>query len=142
MWLPETLRPNTARIVPSDPAWGPPVGIRLRVSSFGDHLFAAVNPRVFRQVVIRNNVVRNMDGLAEPLAFNTGINLGYCENALVEDDVIDLPASNLIAASECTNLRFFNNRNPAGQLIQGVVGTTKQEELTTLIEDAAILAML
>lgn len=133
---------NIIDLVPSDMTWGRPAGIVSRVDEFWDDGFVPLDPRVFRQLVIRNNVVRNMDGLPEPLALNTGISVNYCENALIEDNVIDLPGAKPIVAANCTNLRFFNNRNSAGQLIQGVVGTTKQNELTTFIEDAAILARL
>jgi hypothetical protein len=142
MALPDIHSLDAVRTVPSDMAWGTPTGIKSRVDGFGDPDFAPIDPRLFRQLVIRNNVVRIMDGLPEPLALNTGISVSYCENALIEDNVIDLPKANPIVAANCTNLRFFNNRTPAGQLIQGVVGTTKQDELTTFIEDAAVLAIL
>jgi hypothetical protein len=94
------------------------------------------------QFVIRNNVIRNMDGLGESPARNGGIVFSYCEDALVENNVIDLPLPNPIWFIASTNVRFFNNRNSAGKLIQGVLGTAKQDELTTLIEDAAILSFL
>ena len=87
-------------------------------------------------------VATRAGGLPEKPARNRGIQLGYCENALVEHNVIDLPLANPIQFANCTTVRFFNNRSSAGQLIQGVSGTAKQDELTTLIEDAAILSFL
>ena len=106
--------------------------------------------RVFRRVVVRNNVIRFVDGLTEDLTFSLGIELYYCEGALVEDNVVDLPNAYPIRHHFCTTLSYFNNTNSAGQLIQGAVeepagsGVTpvKQDELTTRVEDASILSIL
>jgi hypothetical protein len=87
-------------------------------------------------------VIRNMDGLPESPARNGGIAFTYCENALVENNVVDLPLANPIWFGNSTKVRFFNNRNSTGQLIQGTVGGVKQDELTTLIEEATVLAFL
>ncbi len=68
---------------------------------------------------------------------------------LLEHNVIEATILTPIAWVKCSNLRVFNNRTPAGQLIpvQGVVmlsdfSTVKRDDLSKVIEDAAILAML
>jgi hypothetical protein len=133
---------NVIDLIPSYMDWGPPRAILCVVYSFGIPEFAGIDPRVYRQLVIRNNVIRNMDGLPESPARNGGIAFTYCENALVENNVVDLPLANPIWFGNSTKVRFFNNRNSTGQLIQGTVGGVKQDELTTLIEDASVLAFL
>ena len=138
-WLIEN---NLIELLPNKMGWGLRYGILMRIYEFGDSEFEPLDPRVFRQLVIRNNMIRNADGLPDSDGLNTGISLGYCENPLVEHNIIDLEIGDPIVASACTNLRFFNNRNSAGQLVQGVVGTTRQDELTAFIEDVAIRAML
>jgi hypothetical protein len=66
--------------------------------------------------------------------------------ALVEYNVVDVPGTDPLRHRDSTTVKYFNNRSPAGLLIQGelrpVSGTsTRQDELTTLIEDAAILSI-
>jgi hypothetical protein len=133
---------NVIDLIPSYMDWGPPRAILCVVYSFGISGFAGIDPRVYRQLVIRNNVIRNMDGLPESPARNGGIAFTYCENALVENNVVDLPLADPIWFGNSTKVRFFNNRNSTGQLIQGTVGGVKQDELTTLIEEATVLAFL
>jgi hypothetical protein len=133
---------NVIDLIPSYMDWGPPRAILCVVYRFGISGFADIDPWVYRQLVIRNNVIRNMDGLPESPARNGGIAFTYCENALVENNVVDLPLANPIWFGNSTKVRFFNNRDSTGQLIQGTVGGVKQDELTTLIEDASVLAFL
>ena len=105
---------------------------------------------IFRRVIVRNNVIRFVDGLTEDFVASLGIELYYCEDAIVENNVVDLQKAYPIRHHYCTAVRYFNNRNSAGQLIQGTVeeppgsGVTpvKLDELTTRIEDAAILGFV
>jgi hypothetical protein len=103
--------------------------------------------RVFRRVVIRNNVIRYVDNLTEQTVRNVAIELSYCEDALVENNVVDLAIADPIRHSDSNSVKYFNNTNPAGQLIQGALVpptgvAVKQDELTTFIEDAATLCLL
>jgi hypothetical protein len=73
--------------------------------------------------------------------------LSYCEAGLVEDNMVDLAIADPIRHSNCTTVKYFNNTNSAGQLIRGLLvpptgPSVKQDELTTSIEDAAILCIL
>jgi hypothetical protein len=94
-------------------------------------------------VVIRNNVIRHVDGASEPQA--VGIAVSGCGELIVEENVVDLSHPTPIRYSFCGKVRFFNNRTSAGTLIQGVDVTNSQNpqkasELTTDIEDAELLA--
>ena len=123
--------------------------IRLFANTFRSVDTSYLPFRIFRRVVIRNNVIRFVDGLTEDIASSFGIDLYYCEDALVEDNVVDLANAYPIRHHSCRTMRYFNNQNSAGQLIQGGLeeppgsGVTpiRQDELTTLVEDAAILSI-
>ncbi len=130
---------NIIELIPHFNNWGPPKGIGFS-GAFEFGTFSSF--RIWRRAVIRNNVIRYVDSLTEGTAYNQGINFNACEDVLVENNVIDLLSSSPIGYGGCTSVRCFNNRDPSGKLIQGVVGTAKQDELTTFIEDAAILSIL
>jgi hypothetical protein len=135
---------NVIELVPTYMSWGAPVAIALHAAIKHEKLVTLSAARVFRQLVVRNNVIRNMDGLPDSVAVSRaqGISVILAENALIESNVIDVPQANPIAFSKCTNVRFFNNRNSTGGLIPGVTGSAKQDELSTVIEDAALLAFI
>lgn len=105
---------------------------------------------IYRNVIIRRNVIRFVDGLTEGVAKALGIQLNFCQTALVEQNVIDLPNPTSIRIdnvwSVASNVRLFNNTNSSGNLIQGVVGPNPSPapmtELVTDVSDALILAML
>jgi hypothetical protein len=129
---------NVIDLIPSFMNWGAPTALAL----------VAVPPvdmtpfRVFRRLQVRNNVIRNTDNLSEPVVRNLGIVLGYCEHALIEQNVIDLQIANPIRYSNSTLVRCFNNRDSTGKLIQGYSGSAVQDELTTFIEDAATICLV
>jgi len=131
---------NVIELIPHFNNYGPPRGIGLSAAFIVDPAFGTFP--VFRRVVIRNNTIRYVDNLTEVTPYNLGINFGSCEDVLVENNVIDLLSPNPLAYGGCTSVRCFNNRDSSGKLIQGSIGAVKQDELTTFIEDAAILAML
>jgi len=136
---------NVIELIASYMDWGSPVGIDLIAAPASD--FVAIGARVFRQLVIRNNVIRYMDNLTESIVRNLAINLSYCEDALVENNVVDLAIADPIRHSNSTTAKYFNNTNSAGQLIQGVLlpsggASIKQDELTTFIEDAATICIV
>jgi hypothetical protein len=134
---------NVIELIPSFMGWGSPVGI----DQIADPQLDMAAFRVFRQLVIRNNVIRYVDNLTESTVLNLAIQLSSCEDALVEDNVVDLAIADPIRHSSSTTVKYFNNTNSAGQLIQGVLvasggGSVKQDELTTFIQDAAILSIV
>jgi len=65
-----------------------------------------------------------------------------------ENNIVDLAGEHLIVHLLCTNVKYFNNTDSAGKLIQGEnlhkPGDIfiKQDELATIIEDAELLSML
>ena len=100
---------------------------------------------------IRNNRVRYLAGPSgSPVGSypdDTAFYIQYTENLLNEDNSVDLPGvTNPILHQYCKSVRYFNNSTPGGQLIQGELGSpgsaTKQQELTTLVDDAFVLSML
>jgi hypothetical protein len=105
--------------------------------------------RIFRGVVMRNNIIRFVDTVTQGAGSEQGISLNGCENVLLEHNVIDATIQTLIGWVNCTNLRASNNRTSAGQLIpvQGVMmladfTSVKRDDLSKVIEDAAILSVL
>jgi hypothetical protein len=68
----------------------------------------------------------------------------FCQDAIIEDNVIDLASLIPIQYYKCDAVSYFNNATPAGALIQGVdlsqVGSPKKSELTTDVEDAGLMA--
>jgi len=98
-------------------------------------------PYVYGQVVIRNNNVRYVD--STPGSFNGyGIDVAGINALLVSDNVIEVTPSNPIRNTRCGSAKYFNDRTPAGALIQGWNGSKKYDELETDAEDALILGML
>ena len=142
---------NVIELMPAFNNWGPPCGIAF-AGAPQDPLFNSIPGapvRVFRRAVIRNNIIRFVETVTQGAGSERGISLNGCENVLLEHNVSDATILTPIAWVNCSNLRVFNNRSPAGQLIpvQGVVmltdfSTVKRDDLSKVIEDAAILAML
>ena|SRR5436190_16725884 len=136
---------NVIELIPSFMAYGSPVGILLAASP--PAAFVGIGARVFRRVVIRNNLIRYVDNLTEQTVRNVAIDLSYCEDALVESNIVDLAIAEPIRHSNSNSVRYFQNTNPSGQLIQGrfvppAGPSMKQDELTTFVEDAATLCIL
>jgi len=62
----------------------------------------------------------------------------------VQNNVLEIAPSNPIQDFRCGTVKYFNNKTPAGALIQGVNGlaNTKYGELETDAEDAFVVAFL
>ena len=91
--------------------------------------------------------IRYADNSSGTTLNNDAIDVSSCEDALMEDNVIDLPIAYPIRHRNCTVVRYFDNTNPAGQLIQWAFDSqvdppVKQDELTTHVEDATTLCIL
>ena len=100
----------------------------------------------FRQVVVRNNLVRNLSSSTHGTFY--GIALAGAENALVEGNVVDLPtlplpATNPIYHAGSKSVHYSNNATASGVPIQGRIGFNgpKVDELFTQIEDAFVLCL-
>ena len=115
--------------------WGPPSGILFLAGPLGTQY-------VFRQVVIRGNIIRHVDNASDPSQFPVGISPDNCENAIVENNDINLDTSIPIRQYNSATLKYFNNQTPAGKLIQGNLGDNLQNvnELTTDVDLASLLS--
>ena len=84
-----------------------------------------------------------------------GIRITFCEAALIENNLIDLelangvPVDNPMRDTYCQSVRYFNNTDAAGQLIQGAVAdfdltsiSAIESELSSLVDEALTLAFL
>jgi len=135
------IEDNVIELVPTPTNYGPPSAILL---GYGN----VVGPLLFRQALIRRNIIRHVDGASDPAGMEKGaaIQVSGCGKLIVEENVVDLNRTTPIEFSFCDKVRFFNNRTPSGTLIQGVNVTDapnniESSELTTDIEDAALLAL-
>lgn len=93
---------------------------------------------VFRRVIARNNLINLVPGSFN--IFAQGIELGNVEQALVENNVIDLLAQPGMSVARSRPLHFFNNQTSSGILVQPVSGKA-DDDLRTRIEDALTLAL-
>ena len=132
------IEDNLIELIPTPTSYGPPIGIELDYGSF-------VSPPLFRQVVIRRNVIRHVDNASDPpnLPKGIGIQVSGCGNLILEENVVDLDASTPIKYYLCDKVSFFNNQTSSGILIQGYdTGLSKRaDELPVQIEDAWLLAI-
>ncbi len=135
------IEDNVIELVPTPTNWGPPPAILLGYGSF-------VSPPLFREMVIRRNIIRHVDGASDPpppTVQGAAIQVSGCGELIVEENVVDLDRTTPIEFSFCDKVRFFNNRTSSGTLLQGVDVTDvqvpiKASELTTDIDDAELLA--
>src|ERR1051326_4712569 len=127
------------RLVSAASGWAQPVAILLANFSQNQDLGAQ---SVYKRVLIRNNLIKHVDGVTDASGLPLGIVMRFCQDAIVEDNVIDLGSLIPIQYYKCDAVSYFNNRSPAGGLIQGVdlgqTGYPKHSELTTDVEDAQI----
>ena len=134
-----------------------PTGIRLFETLKADFDATLNKFFIYRRVLIRNNDICHVDYV--PIARNgdstrdLAMLAMFFENLIVTDNVIYLmlvngtSIVNPMHAERCKSLTYFNNTDSSGKLIQGKVTlagapTSQQQELTTLVQDALILAFI
>jgi len=122
------------------------VGLRLYGTRFG--------PESSRQyslvrLVARGNVIRNMDEIGDRGQNSKAIEMGGCECALLEHNIIDLPSARPLEHNTCgEDLHTFNNLTPAGTLVESLLqgSNEKAAEVTVKVradlEDAIVLSFL
>jgi hypothetical protein len=100
-------------------------------------------------LLIRNNKIRYLDGLAEPTSTGSAIEVNGAKNLLVRDNVVDVTPGNPLRNQRCRSVKYFNNRNIANEvpglpLVQGLNVDTgrKYDEPETEAEDAFVLAFM
>ena len=117
--------------------WPQPTAIGTGIDSLSP---AANIAYAFRQLVLRENVIRQLDGQLDPYHF--GITIRNSEKLVVEDNVIDVGGS-AVKFNKSVAPYFFNNHNSAGKILQGYDEGQMQShgELATGIEDALLLSL-
>ena len=106
-------------------------------------------PYIYRRVVIKSNAIRYADYIPDAQDGRSSTDLAmqllYCEDARVENNIVDLRlsdgsnVSDHIRHGNCGTVRYFNNVTPNGLLVQGAEGPNnpvKQDELVTAVEAA------
>jgi hypothetical protein len=117
---------------------GPPYGIDVSGANL-------MGPYVFRQLCIRRNLLRNVDGAYDPSRLSQALRLDSCQRTLVESNVVDLNVDPAYAAifHQFSRLpKYFNNQAPSGRLLQGYVSTVPTQYFNELGMDAELVSIL
>jgi len=100
-------------------------------------------------LVARGNVIRNMDEIGDRGQNSKAIEMGGCECALLEHNIIDLPSARPLEHNSCgEDLHTFNNLTPAGALVESFLqgSSAKAPEVTVKVrsdlEDVVVLSFL
>jgi hypothetical protein len=117
--------------------WSNPSGIQFGIDK--ESLFEQI-PYTFRQVLLRENVIRQVDGKADFSHF--GIIVRASEKLRADNNVIDVGGGG-VRFNKCVSPIFSNNLSTAGKVLRGYDEATgeSQSELATRVEDALILSL-
>jgi hypothetical protein len=107
--------------------WEAPVGINL-YDVAGSH----GAQYVYQQVVIRGNVICQVDNASDPSQIPLAIYLDSCLNATIENNHINLNTSIPLRHYAVGSVKYFNSQTPGGLLLQGA-SYTKSGAYGTLI---------
>jgi hypothetical protein len=95
-------------------------------------------------VVIRDNKIRYLGGAFDASYVGYGIQVNGAKNLLVRNNVVECAPASPIRNNRCGSVKYFNDKTPAGLLIQGINeanSNKKYDELETDAEDALVLAL-
>ena len=116
----------------------------------GDNgLSTLAGPHAHRQVFIRNNKIRYVEGQSNATIAGLGrpagggMQLAGIKQLHVTHNVVDLNAPNKLRTFRCGTVRFFHNTRPDGEFITGWLGdfNNHYDEPGSLAEDAFILSL-
>ena len=95
-------------------------------------------------VIIRNNKIRYVDGLAEEDSTGSGIEVNGAKNLLLRENLVEVLSANPICHQRCGSVNYFNNRTADGRLLPKYDDSEQRwvEELDAQAEDAFILTFL
>ena len=99
---------------------------------------------VYGDVIIRNNKLRYVDGATPNDSGATLIEVQGVKNVIIQNNVLDTIATAPLTDARCANATYFNNRTPAGVLVQGKNNDSgrKYDELETDAEDAFVMGFI
>ena len=98
-------------------------------------------PYVFRQLVLRNNLIFYANASNDLYAYGCSIN--SVENGLIEGNVVSLMTARPLHHLDSKRVRYGANIKPDGEPIPGYDRNSMQDEdsLATLVEGALILSL-
>ncbi|HEV2209969.1 MAG TPA: hypothetical protein VG167_14405 [Verrucomicrobiae bacterium] len=131
------LEANILELIPTPSAQAQPIAL-----NFGSP--PAGSPPIFVILLARRNVVRHVDGLTDSGGYAAlAISVVGCGGLTVEDNVVDLQATNPIAYNQTQNAEFFANAAPGGSLVQGYNAGSSElvDEISTTIQDGLLLGL-
>ena len=84
-------------------------------------------PAIFPQVLLRRNVIRPADGIADPPSgyWRVGLSVFSGGGVIIEENVVDASYSDPVKLQAsvqfgaCNSTQLFANQTPAGGLVQG-----------------------
>jgi hypothetical protein len=85
-----------------------------------------------------------LDGAFDASYVGYGIQVNGAKNLLVRNNVVECAPASPIRNNRCGSVKYFNDKTPAGLLIQGINeanSNKKYDELETDAEDALVLAL-
>jgi hypothetical protein len=99
---------------------------------------------VHGDILVRGNKIGYLDGQFDPGYEGSGIQIDGAKNVIVSDNVVECAPLNPLQDFRCGAVTYFNNKTPAGALIQGYNGVeqTKYSELETEAEDTLLLTLM
>lgn len=126
---------NVIDLIPIISNFGPPRGIE-----FADRGVSTFPEYIFRNVIIRDNLIRHFDELA---INRLAIRLASCEHALVEGNTIFPELLRPMDYFRSKRVAYFNNRTFEGTLLQGISSDSEvtSDDLTTKLVDSLMLAL-
>ncbi len=109
----------------------------------GSGAIAEVPDYLHGDIILRNNKIRYVDGIPPNDGGATLIEVEGSKNLMVQNNVLETIATLPLKNKRCGHATYFNNRTPAGKLLQGYENDLgiKYGELETDAEDAFVLAL-
>jgi hypothetical protein len=123
--------------------WGQPSGVNL---AFAVQDFADLEAPIYRQVVVRGNVIRKTESPLDTYhIWHTGSVIRGGDRSIVQSNVTDADFTHPISFKNFPGgvAKCFNNQKPAGDLVPGYDETLQQNisDLATEIEGALMISL-
>ena len=105
-------------------------------------------PFVFRELIIRNNIIRHLDNAPSSATgngnYSGAVTVSTVENLIVEQNILNVGASQPLNHVLTKSSHYFQNHASSGALIRGALRDTMESvpELADLVQDAIAFALL